>query len=514
MSKKILLIYPKAGFEAEHVNIYMPMGLMSIASPLVKMGYEVIILDQRIENNFYSKLKECLDEDLICVGITSMTGTQILYALEIANFIREQIKVPIVWGGVHSTLTAEQAILNKNVDVVVRGEGDVTFKELVCVLDSNKSLKTVKGITWKDRNDIFYNPDREFCNLDELPRASYELLDIERYLVPQVAGKTRCLNVYASRGCPRQCTFCYNTKFNKSRYRTRDIDRVLEEVEWLVKKYDLDSICINDDNFSVDIQRTHYFCRELIKRKIVSAWAAKGMEICRLEKMDFNLLQESGCRHIYMGIESGSEKILRFLKRQDTVESIKKVVRKFAETEIVPHYNFIMGSPIEGQKELYESMDMVDYIRKIDPKAHCSSFHIVIPFPGTELFNIAVEKYGFVPPDNLEDWYNFRWECVKVPWISPKMRIVYSNICLITYFNDEKFSNKLKNNLLLKYFANIFGFFAKVRWKHRSFRFCPEFRLLNWLTNYRVIRKIKKVKSNNMDSGLKQYKNRIALEKA
>ncbi|MFH1094413.1 MAG: radical SAM protein [Candidatus Omnitrophota bacterium] len=494
MNEKVILIYPQTGFELRHVNIFLPMGLMCIAAPLVKRGVEVTILDQRIEKNFFKNLKKHLDESPVCVGISTMTGTQILYALEIARFIRNNSKVPIVWGGVHPTLTAEQTIYNDNVDVVVRGEGEITFDELVNTLYRGKSLSGIKGITWKQGKTVQHNPDREYCDLNTLPRVPYHLVDVEQYIVPQVPGRKRCLNIYSSRGCPNLCTFCYNTKFNRSRYRLKNIDAVIDEIKWLVKQYNLDSFCMNDDNFSIDPERTHYFCRRLIEEKIVPEWGCKGMEIWRLEKIDLELMQKSGCKRVYMGIESGSEKVLKSIKRRDTVQGIKNMVNKFANSNIIAHYNFVIGFPDEGVNELNETIEMADYIRKTDPKAYFSSFHICTPFPGTELFNNAVENYGFIPPDKLEGWYDFRLEAINVPWINKKMKNTYLNLCLITYFIDDKFADRTKDKPVLKIFKKIMMWFSHYRWKTRKFKFCPEYRLLDWLMNYKIRKKTKGIR--------------------
>lgn len=496
MGKNILLIYPQAGFEVDHINIYMPMSLMCLAAPLVKQGIEVTILDQRVEKDFFKKVKENLQKNPLCVGISAKTGTQIIYALECANFVRKNSKTPIVWGGVHASLTADQTIRDNNVDIIVRGEGEFTFQELIKALDTGKSFENIKGLTWKDERSVYHNPDREFCDMDSLELVPYHLIDIEKYIVPQVPGRSRCLNIYASRGCPRKCIFCYNTQFNKSTYRMKNIDKVLAEIEWLTKTYNLDSICINDDNFSVDIERTHYFCREMIKRKIVPEWAAKGMEIWRVAKMDFELLEKSGLRHVYMGIESGSHKVLKYLKRSDSPQGIKKLVDKFAHSKMIAHYNFIMGFPVEGENELFETIEIADYIRKTDPKSYCSSFHVFTPFPKTALTQIAMDKYGFKPPENLADWGDFRFESIKVPWISPKMRRIYSNICMITYFVDDKFSDKIKNNPVLKALAGIFSMFARWHWKHRKFTFCPEFKIIKWWADSKVHRKIAQIKKS------------------
>ncbi|MFH1094415.1 MAG: radical SAM protein [Candidatus Omnitrophota bacterium] len=494
MRKNVLLIHPKSGFEIEKMHLFMPMGLMCIAAPLLELDIEVTLLDQRLEKDFYWKLKLALKNNPICVGITTLIGTQILYAIEVADFVRKNSEIPIVWGGVHPSLTPDQTIRNDNVDIVVRGEGDITFKELVDALDKRRSLKNIKGITWKKGDAIYHNPEREFCNLDELPKVPYHLLDVERYFVATVPGSKRCLNVYSSRGCLRGCIFCYNTKFNRSIYRKRSIDKVIEEIEWLKETYNIDAFAVNDDNFTIDADRTHYFCRRLIEKNIDLPWKCQGMEMWQAEKIDFDLLQKSGCKRVLLGLESGSGKVLKFLKRIDTPEVQKRVINKFAKSKLIAHYDVMIGYPVEGDKELAETLDLVDYIRKIDPKAYFTSFHIFTVFPGTEFCRIAIEKYGFTPPTTLEGWQNFRLEEINNQWILPERRSCYLNLCLISFFiADHRFKDKVKSKWILM-FLGIFAGFAKYRWRRRQFDFCPEFKLLGWLMNYRIRRKNKQLR--------------------
>lgn len=481
-NKNVLLIFPKAGLALEKVTIQMPMGLMCIAAPLIEKGFQVTILDQRVEKDFFQKVRQCLRNKPICVGISTMTGSQISYALKIANFIRDNSHIPIVWGGVHPSLMPEQTIKNEYVDIIVRGEGDITFNELVNALYLKRPLKEIKGISWRNGEKIYHNPERGFCDLNKLPPVPYHLLDIEKYVLCQVPGRKRGLDVYTSRGCPCNCTFCYNSSFNKSNYRKKNIDIVMQEIEWLAKEYNLDSIFINDDNFFVDIERTHYFCKYFINKRIVPEWGCQGVRIGSLERIDFDLLEKSGCKHLYIGIESGSDKILEYIKKQISIKQIKNIINRLANSKIIAHFNFMVGYPIEETKDLFETIELVDYIMRTDPKAYFSSFHLVTPYPGTEFYDI-VQRYGFVPPSRLEDWVNIRWEAEKAPWISPKMRKIDLNLTLLTYFIDRKGLDKAEGNILLKIAIRVLMILAKFHWKYRKFQFCPEFTLLNRLFN-------------------------------
>lgn len=490
MDKKVLLIFPKTGLDIAKVSTQMPMGLLCVAATLVEKGFKVSILDQRVERNFFSKLKFHLDARPLCAGITTMTGSQILYALKISEFVRRHSSIPVVWGGIHPTLMAHQTLQDENVDIVVRGEGEVTFAEVLDVLSSHGSLAGIKGVSWKDAKTIRHNPERELLDLNRLAPIPYDLIDAQNYILSQIPGRNRSLEVYTSRGCPGSCTFCYNQSFNRSLYRVKDIDLVIREIEWLVKRYNLDSIYINDDNFFADAERVHRFCRALIDTRIVPAWACQGSRIDSLERIDLSLVEKSGCRHFYIGIESGSEKILKYIQKNITVAQIKRIIGKLSKTKMIPHYNFMVGYPQENTEELFETIELVNYIMKTDPKAYISSFHLITPYPGTKFYEL-LKRDGVKFPSTLKGWADIRWEFHNAPWVSREVRKIAHNLTLLTYFIDTKILDRIQGNNLLALPVRFLMFLARLRWRHKKFWLCPEFRLVNRLANYRISRETK-----------------------
>jgi radical SAM superfamily enzyme YgiQ (UPF0313 family) len=228
------------------------------------------------------------------------------------------------------------------------------------------------------------------------------------------------------------------------------------------------------------------FCELLSKEYLNIKWGCQGARIDSLEKIDFRKLEESGCKYLYVGIESGSEKVLKYIKKQISLEQIKNVIKKFADSNIIAHYNFMVGYPIEGIRELYETIDLVDQIMKTDPKAQFSSFHLITPYPGT-IFYEMIKKNGIVLPSTLEEWANIRWETDNASWISSKMKKICFNLSLLTYFIDEKVLYRVKyRSLLLQIVTRFLMKLAKLHWKYRQFYFCPEFNILNKLVNIKI----------------------------
>ena len=212
------------------------------------------------------------------MGISCMSGLQIKYALEFARYVRMQNpSCPLVWGGVHPTLLPEQTASNDFVDIVVRGEGELIIKDLANTLALNHPLDDVLGITYAINGAIKSNPDGKIIDLDAIPLAlPYELLQMNKY----PSFKSGRFHVQTSRGCPHRCGFCYNSIFNKNRWRGKSAKRVLDEIEYILKKYPhikiIDPI---DDNVFVDEYRVKQICKGIIDRRLGIQWRAN----CRFD---------------------------------------------------------------------------------------------------------------------------------------------------------------------------------------------------------------------------------------
>jgi anaerobic magnesium-protoporphyrin IX monomethyl ester cyclase len=203
--KDILLVFP-GKYRAPDPQV--PLALLHIASPLQREGYQVRILDMRLEDYRNKAIG-----NPVFVGITCMSGQQIHYGLEFARKVRaESPFCPIVWGGVHPTLLPEQTAASKSVDVVVRGEGELVVPELANKLAAGEPLDNVRGLTFKSKGSIKSTADADLIDLDDIPvELPYDLLNLEKYNTQQ-SGR---FHIQTSRGCPHRCGFCYNSDFNK-----------------------------------------------------------------------------------------------------------------------------------------------------------------------------------------------------------------------------------------------------------------------------------------------------------
>ncbi|MDR0373985.1 MAG: B12-binding domain-containing radical SAM protein [Nitrososphaerota archaeon] len=466
---EVLLVFPgKYGAP----DPQFPLALLYLASALHQEGFRVRILDMRIDD--YRRFKLGTP---VFVGISCMSGLQIKYALEFARYVRIQNpKVALVWGGVHPTLLPEQTVQSDMVDMVVRGEGDLTIKDLVNTLAQKQPLDKVAGITYKVNGIVKSNPDGKLVNLDEIPKAlPYDLLEMGQY--PSFrAGR---FHIQTSRGCPHRCRFCYNTNFNHNRWRAKSASRVLDEVQYIKTKYPhiriLDPI---DDNVFVDEYRIQQICQGLIERKLGVQWRAN----CRFDYLaNYNqtfleLLAKSGCVELDFGGESGSERIQQLIGKDVTAEDMVQSVanlHRYAPS-IEPYVSWMSGLPGETDEDLAQTFDLMDKLQEVNPKTqHYGIFvYTPLPSPASEFL-----PEGFSVPQTLEEWSGIKVFHFDPPWhTKEQIRKLHtiSAVTRIAFYPQTRISERSLGFKLTYKLANRV---AKYWWKHRNFSFPLELRL-------------------------------------
>jgi radical SAM superfamily enzyme YgiQ (UPF0313 family) len=485
----VILINPFNRFGKEVSKTHrgvLPLGLLAVATPLDSAGYRVKIIDQQIEPQWEKLLLAELKKNPLCVGITCMTGPQIWHALEASMTVKQNTNVPVIWGGVHASLLPQQTLENENVDMVVQGEGEETFLELVRALGNRSSLNNVKGIWYKDNGQISANCPRPFVDLNEQPPLAYHLLDINKYLEREFDD--RLLRTFTSRGCNYNCTFCYNTNFNLGKWRVLTAEETVKRIKSIVDTYCIKGIMFCDDNFFGNILRV---------REILEGFMREGLNLV-LYKLDiradtlFNLdddflklLKRSGCQTMNIGLESGSERILSLIKKKITISQILTINKRLRTLGIIPKYTFMMGYPTETREELQETVSLILRLIKENPEA-MKSLHIYAPFPGTELFELAIQ-HGLQVPQRLEDWIPFNFRMVNLPWLSQeRKRLLEMLHCCTVLLEDNSFFNpKIDINPILRLLARFYRPMARWRVEKLFYRFPLEIRLFEWLGLYK-----------------------------
>lgn len=473
--KDILLVFP-GKYRAPDPQV--PLALLHIASPLQREGYQVRILDMRLED-----YKTIAIGNPVFVGITCMSGQQIYYGLEFARRVRtENPSCPIVWGGVHPTLLPEQTAASKFVDVVVRGEGELVVPELANKLVAGETLDDVKGLTFKSEGSIKSTADADLIDLDDIPvELPYDLLILEKYNTLQ-SGR---FHIQTSRGCPHRCGFCYNSDFNKRKWRGKSAQRVLNEIEYILHKFPyvriIDPI---DDNFFVDQQRVKDICQGVISQNIKIKWRAN----CRLDYFstydrDFvSLLEKAGCMELDFGGESGSERLQEFVCKDVTAEQMLQSVsnlRKWAPS-IEPYVSWLSGLPNETYEDMLKTFDLMDRLKEVNPLTQHYGIFMYTPFPSPMLESLGPE---FRPPQSLEAWGNIEVFHFQPPWHSKAYVEKLRAISAVTRYAFYPQSRIDEHGLGFKLGYGIMNRIACYRWRHRYFGFPIELKLANGLVS-------------------------------
>ncbi|MFC1756651.1 B12-binding domain-containing radical SAM protein [Patescibacteria group bacterium] len=468
----IVLFYPK--LETVKPRL-LPMGVLSIAGPLVEAGFNVKIIDQRVDNDWRNTLLNSLNKKPLLVGFSVMTGIQILNALEATKLVKKNSNILTVWGGVHPSLLPEQTLENSNIDFAVVGEGENILLNLVKSLKSNQSYKDIPGLGYKEGNEIVVNPAMAFIDLDTLPDIPYHLVDIEKYIqeYSYASGKkARSIDFYTSRGCPHRCAFCYNQEFNKRKWRGNSAQKVVEQIKKLIDNYQISALDIEDDEFFVDMKRAKEICELLIKENI----NIEIMTTCRVnyvsQRMDgelLNLCKKAGFNALSFGVESGSSKIQKMMSKDITTEQVFDTIKKLKKADIGSKYFFMAGIPREQIEDLYATTDLIRQMKELDNGVRIPAWRVFTPYPGTELYGKSIEL-GFNPPKNLENWAKYDFKTINMPWVSKKAKKIIKNVIYSIKFLEleKESSNSFYFNL-----SRLYGKTVDYRWRKHWF-FFPE----------------------------------------
>ncbi len=411
---KVLLINPprfneiladNPAFIDEERGFNPPLGLLYLAGYLKKYSqYQVFGLDAQVEqldydDKFKQKIKE-VDPDV--VGITAMTFTliDVLKTIDLVKRAAKELnkKIIIVLGGPHVHLFSQETINLPGVDFVIKGEGELPFFNLLEALEKQTSLNSIKGLGYKEGEEIVDNPVSNLIeDLDQVPFPDRKLLPIEKY--SSILGKGRIVTtMFTSRGCPFQCAFCDRPHLGK-RFRARSAVSVVDEMEQCLK-LGIEEILVYDDTFTVDRQRTIDICDEIIKRDLKFVWDIRA-RVDTVDQEVLKKLKQAGCVRIHFGVEAGTEKILKVLNKGIHLNKIEEVFQSTKKIGIERLGYFMIGAPAETKQDIEQT---IKFAKKLNP----DYIHITIltPYPGTLIYQMALDQ-GVIKSDYWQEFAQY-----------------------------------------------------------------------------------------------------------
>ncbi len=430
----------------------IPLGLIALATYLSasKTRYNIKVIDTRIypDEVYLDKLSSVIREhDINNIGMTVMTA-QIPHALKLSKFVKElNHNIPIVWGGVHCTLFPEQTSQHPLVDYVVIGQGELPYSHLVQgfsagvnnfddVLELAINGRVNRKVRRVSPEKTRFTP--ELFDISEVPFMNFDVLDdIDRYIGPaphfllSPDKPVRLIEMVTSRGCPWSCTFCSNPLMpGQKAWRKLNPERALNEIEHQVKKHKLDGVRFLDEDFFPNKHRVRGIAEGLIERKLNIIWGANARANYFRDNYindEFaNLLYKSGMRAVSTGVESGSPKILKKLKKDITVDDVIKEAEVCNKAGLNLVLSWMIGIPGESKDDIEKTLELQRKVSNIHNKARHSATWIFRPYPGGELYDECL-KSGLHEPKSLEEWNNIQesddpligwYNADRLPWIN------------------------------------------------------------------------------------------------
>jgi magnesium-protoporphyrin IX monomethyl ester (oxidative) cyclase len=357
-----------------------PLGIAWIAAVLEAKAHRVGVLDGNAENLGLEEIRSRLAQmkpDV--VGISCNYSPLHHPTLQVAEMVKKAFGVPVIIGGNHATALAEYMLeRSDDIDFIVRGEGEVILPELLQALQANIPLTHVRGIAFRKGSQIVMTAQAPLiANLDDLPLPAYHLLPMDKY---------KRYNIIASRGCPFDCSYCASDVIFRRKVRYRSPESVVKEISYLLRHYGEKHCWFSDDTFITNPKYTEALLTELTKNNLTMPWSC----LTRVDRVTKELLEKmkaSGCRYISYGIESGNQEMLNRMGKRITVEEILKTLKVTREAGIKQYGFFMVGYPGEDWKTIMDSYRLI-YHEPLDGAA----FNVVIPLPGTRLFDDLVQQ--------------------------------------------------------------------------------------------------------------------------
>lgn len=437
--KKVLLVIPPAIRFTRRERKYspLPLGALYVAS-YISNDFDVKVLDCISEDpdneiplslsisryglsnkEIIKRIKEFAPHFIGVSNLFTAQSSQVYEMCHLAKKINPDIIT--ILGGPNPTVLYEEFLKTYDIDFIVQGEGEVTFLELLqhIAQDKIEPLSKIAGIAYRRNGKITTTQSRPpIENLDTIPFPAHNYVDIERYKNTKyahgLARNTPSIPLITSRGCPNLCSYCLSRKV-WGNYRFRTFQNVIQEMELLIEKYGIREFRFDDDSFDVSSENIKRLLNEIINRKLNIKWGLpNGISPNILSRDTLSLMKESGCRYIYLAIESPNERVLKEIANKSiNLNSLKNVVNTAKEIGIDVYAFLMIGFPGEKKSEI---LNTISFARSLK-LTHAVIFN-VIPFPGTKLAEIVKANQYQVKKDRK--YFRYARAIMKTDDFSPR----------------------------------------------------------------------------------------------
>lgn len=457
-------------YNPDAVFYTMPLALIAIGSYLDPEKYDVVIVDGRLEKDPMIKIKTALQNNPICFATTVLTGGPIKDALKISRAVKKEMPgLPVVWGGWHPSLFPQHTLDETCIDVVVKGQGEITFAGLLERFATGISLEGLKGISYKKNGTYFENPERAMEDINSFPAFNYDLIDVQAYI--KLSGRNQ-LDYISSQGCRFRCSFCADPFMYKRGWYGYSPQRMVDEIESLWKKYKFNHVHFQDETFFTYAPRVKAIAEEFIRRKLPITWfgTMRADQGVRLSEDVWMLCKQSGLERVMIGMEAGTQEMLDWMQKDIKLNQVYDVAKLCIKYGIAINFSVIVGFPGETKASIYQTLQVVKNLREMSHTFHMGIFFYK-PYPGNKIADELLAK-GYKFNSNLEEWSNFDFvDTGKSEWVDEETTMFVENF---------KFYQNLAYN---KPTPAKFVFQKVARWRieNKVYGFPFEKKLKEWL---------------------------------
>jgi len=416
----------------------------------------VRIWDHQIERGLMKTVEEFKPD---AVAVTLLGAPAIPDAMRISRALKA-LGLPVFWGGTMTSAIPELAARSGCVDYVGIGEGEYTLLELLEVVQGKRKPETVPGIAYVDENGEYQRTaDRPFADLADFPPLDYSLIPVERFLVKLSFSDRVCILI-TSKGCPFNCTFCFNKQFYRCQRRVYPREVIWQQIGTLKEEYAITGLFFTDELFGADKLELRSFCHRI--KELGLTWLAQSV-VGVLSRADMEMMYDAGCRMLAFGLESGSAEMRKKINKRYDASMLDETFRNCREVGLLTLGQFILGLPDETPEQLCETIRLYFRLR---PDAN-SSFNLYMPIPGSQLCRELEADGRLQPPQSLEAMkryalssryltYNFS----RVP--DRELRVVHSFLNWQSAFGQKRQAGKQALREILGMLRGLLGSFRNA----------------------------------------------------
>lgn len=413
MTKDTVIIFHPRAFPGNIVSV-IPYEFLHLER-MVRGKVRLIFIDEHLDTDYLSILNDNRYR-LLLAGLGSMTGYQLLGGINFSKAIKALGDISVVWGGWHPSLLPEQVLREEYVDYVICGQGEIAFSRLVENLLNGLDAYDIPNLGYKLDGRMHINPREKIHNPNEFPPIDFNIIDANRYVMPK-RFSDRSIVYFATTGCPNACGFCSMVNVYGKGWWHKGVDEIVKHLVYLKEKTNMGAVRFPDPTFFVNREFVLELCRKIIDAKLDLHFQANA-QAARFNRMfsdeDIALIVKAGFKRIFIGAESGDPEVLEKINKQSTVTDNIESVRKLKNHNTTPVFGIMVCFPWNPEKDYRNTIKMVMKAKLINPRLEVflNAFH---PFPGTPMFDEAI-KYGFVPPENMNEWIVHIQKKFFAPW--------------------------------------------------------------------------------------------------